>query len=563
MKSFKTKTRKLLILLTLALFTGISAQGQRVITGTVYREGKIAAGVTVEANKSSETFMTSFDGKYKITISNKCKYLRFTFIDDSRKLDIEENKNNVIDFSFDGEIPTSKKNKNVAGSNNVDLRSAGELVKNKVEDFMNNYTLYDQFYKQKDYKSCLPSWRVLYNKYPKSSVNIYIHGVAMYESLIESAKDNKTQEAFVDTLINIYEQRTKYFDQKGYVLGREGTDLLKYKLAERNRGDEHGRSEHNGDEQSRDEHIKSILKEGYGKLKESIELEQGNSEVANLVVYMQATKRLFLMGELSKEDVAGNYQILSSIIDKKLEKDKSSKRYTTAKDLVDELFRTSGAADCEALTALYTSQLDGMSNDVDALKKMLRVLDKQNCTDGTLFEKASEKLYQLDPSPEAAFNMARLFVKKNNFKQAKEYYLNAISSETDKVLLSKYYYELGLFILAKEKDYKQSCDYAKKSIANNPEYGEAYILEGDIYAQYSKFYGKNDFEHQSLYWLAVDCYTKAKRVDPNVFAKANSRINTYKQYFPDKETLFFEGFQAGQKYTIGSWINKSTITRAK
>ena len=548
MKSFKTRIRKILILLTFALFTGISAQAQRVITGTVYREGKIAAGVTVEANKSSDTFMTSFDGKYKISVSKKSKFLKFTFIDDSRKLNIEDNKNDVIDFSFDGKIPTAQKNKNLAGAGNADLRSAGDLVKGKVVDFMNNYTLYDQFYKQKNYKSCLPSWRKLYNKYPKSSVNIYIHGAAMYESFIESAKDKDTKDAYVDTLINIYEQRTKYFDQKGYVLGREGTDLLKYKLAEKNR---------------EDEQVKSILKEGYGKLKESIEIEKGNSEVANLVVYMQATKRLFLMGELSKEDVAGNYQILSGIIDENLEKDTTSERYTTAKDIVDELFRTSGAADCEALTALYTAQLDGMSNDVDALKKMLRVLDKQNCTDGTLFEKASEKLYKIDPSPEAAFNMARLFVKKNNFKQAKEYYLNAISSETDKILLSKYYYELGLFILAKEKNYRQSCDYAKKSIANNPKYGEAYILEGDIYAQYSKFYGKNDFEHQSLYWLAVDCYTKAKRVDPNVFAKANSRIKTYRQYFPDKETLFFEGFQAGQKYTIGSWINKTTTTRAK
>jgi len=548
MKSFKAKTRKLLILFTLVLITGISAQAQRVITGTVYRNGKVAAGVTVEANKSSDTFMTSFDGKYKITVGKKSKFLKFTFIDDSKKLNIEGNKSNVIDFSFDGKIPTIKKDKNTSGPVEADLRSAGELVKDKVTDFMNNYTIYDQFYKQKDYKSALPSWRILYNKYPKSSVNIYIHGVEMYESFIESAKNKDIKDAYVDTLINIYEQRTKYFDQKGYILGREGTDLLKYKLSEKNRGDKQ---------------IKSILKEGYGKLKESIDIEKDNSEVANLVVYMQATKRLFLMGELTNEDVAQNYQTISNIIDKNLEKDSSSKKYTTAKDIVDEQFRTSGAADCEALTSLYTPQLEGMSNDVDALKKMLRVLDKQNCTEGELFEKASNKLYQLDPSPEAAFNMARLFVKKNKFKQAKEYYLNAISSETDKVLLSKYYYELGLFTLIKEKDYRQSCDYAKKSIANNPNFGDAYILEGDIYAQYSKFYGKNDFEHKSLYWLAVDCYTKAKRVDPEVYAKANEKIKIYRQYFPDKETLFFQGYQAGQKYTIGSWINKTTTTRAK
>ena len=66
------------ILLTFALVavTAISAIAQRVITGTVYRDGKPAAGVTVEAHRSSDTYMTSFDGEYKIEVSDKTKYLK-------------------------------------------------------------------------------------------------------------------------------------------------------------------------------------------------------------------------------------------------------------------------------------------------------------------------------------------------------------------------------------------------------------------------------------------------------------------------------------------------------
>jgi tetratricopeptide (TPR) repeat protein len=278
---------------------------------------------------------------------------------------------------------------------------------------------------------------------------------------------------------------------------------------------------------------------------------------------MQATKRLFLMGELPKDKVAANYQKASGIINNYLKEEPDSEKYTTSKELVDALFQTSGAADCESLVALYEPQFEEISKDVDELKKMLRILERRDCTDSPLFAKASDRLYDMDPSAEAAFNMARLFVKRNQFERAKEYYNNAINAETDKELLAKYYYELGLFIFAKDHDFQKSRNLARKAIENNPNSGRAYILLGDIYAQYSKHYGETDTEHLSLYWLAVDYYQKAKRVDPEVFAQANERISTYKQYFPNKETLFFEGITDGESFKIGSWINETTTVRVK
>ncbi|WP_321288065.1 tetratricopeptide repeat protein [uncultured Sunxiuqinia sp.] len=544
MKPLLSKT--FLLTIAIVVITGFSSIAQRVIKGTVYREGEPAAGVTVEAHKSNDTFMTSFDGKYEIEADEKSKYLRFTFIDDSRKFDIEGNSSNKIDFSFDGEIPTGGATADESGD--VDLRTSQELVKAKDRDFMNNLSMYDQFYKQDDYKSAMKPWRMVYNKYPKSTLNLYIHGSNMYEYLINNTEDWDQKNAYIDSLISIYDRRIKYFNQKGYVRGRQGTDLLKFKLANENLDDDQ---------------LKSILKTGYGYLEESINLQKKESEVAVLVVFMQATKRLFIMGELPKDQVAANYQTASDIINNYLKTEPESEKYLTAKDLVDRLFQTSGAADCEALISLYEPQYDEIIQNVDDLKKMLRILDRRDCTDSELFATASEKLYDLEPSAEAAFNMARLFVKRDQFDRAKEYYQNAIKSETDKELLAKYYYELGLFIFAKENDFQKARDLARKAIQNNPNSGRAYILLGDIYAQYSKYYGESDFEHASLYWLAVDYYQKAKRVDPDVFASANEKIAIYKRYFPDKETMFFQGFQEGQSYTIGSWINETTKARVK
>ncbi len=544
MKPLFSKT----ILLTVALvaMTSLASIAQRVINGTVYRGGEPAAGVTVEAHKSNDTYMTSFDGKYEIEASDKSKYLKFTFIDDSRKLDIEGNTSNSIDFSFDGELPAKGGATKVAGE--IDLRTSQELIKAKDRDFMNNLSMYDQFYKQDDYKSALAPWRKVYSKYPKATLNLYIHGANMYDSFVNGTENWDEKNAMIDSLMSVYNRRIKYFDQKGYVRGRQGTDLLKYKL---------------GNENLDDNQLKSILKEGYGYLEEAINLEKNETEVAVLVVYMQATRRLFAMGEFPKEKVAANYQKASEIVNNYLSKEPDSEKYTTAKELLDRLFQTSGAADCEALIALYEPQFDQIAQDIDELKKMLRILDRQDCTESELFASASEKLYSMEPSAEAAFNMARLFVKRDQFDRAKEYYKNAIESETDKELLAKYYYELGLFIFAKEHNFQEARNLARKAIANNPNSGRSYILIGDIYAQYSKHYGESEFEHLTLYWLATDYYQKAKRVDPEVFTSANEKINIYKRYFPDKETMFFQGLQDGQSYKIGSWINETTKARAK
>jgi len=544
MKSLLFKTK--LLTLSLVMLMGASAYAQRVITGTVYREGKVAAGVTVEGHKSSEVFMTSFDGKYKITVDDKSKYLKFTFIDDSRKVDIENNPSNIIDFSFDGDVPAAQSaEQSEAG---VDTRTTEELVKAKVTEFMSIYTMYDQSYKQNDYKSAVGPWRVLFNKYPKSTINIYIHGANMYSSFIKSATEQATKDAYIDTLMMVYDKRMKYFDQKGFVLGRKATDYLEYQL---------------NNQDMTDDQLKTVLKTAYADLKQSIELEKNEAEPAVLVVFMQVTKRLFGMEELKKEDVAGNYEIVSNVVDANLAKDAKNEKYTQSKMMIDELFQTSGAADCEALIALYTPKFDEIAKDVDALKNMLRVLYKRDCTEGDLYARASEKLYALDPSPEAAFNMARLFMKRDDFSKAKEYYQNAISAETDKDLLSKYYYELAALTFAKEKNFQQARAYARKALENNPNFGKALILIGDLYAHYSSSYGKDDFDHRSLYWLAVDYYEKAKRVDPEVFGEANNKINTYRVYFPDQETLFFGGYQDGQTITFGSWINETSRVRAK
>lgn len=533
--------KQIFLTLTVALMVTYTAIGQRVIKGTVYREGKIAAGVTVEGQKAKAPFMTSFDGLYEINVPENCKYIKFTFIDETKKLDIEGNTSNVIDFSFDGEIPVAAEESETGAI----LKTSAELVAAQDKDFMSLITLEKQFYDQKDYKSALGPWRKLYKTYPKSTVNIYIHGINIYQNLIEGTADLKLKDLYIDTLMRVYDHRIKYFDQRGVNLGRQGKDYLQYKLTNEN---------------ITDDQRKAVLKKGYNYLDESIKLQGNESEAAVLILLMQSTRGLYGLGEFGKEKVVETYDIVSKIINTELAKVPTSDNHLTARDAIDQIFQTSGAADCEALISIYEPKFDQIASNLEDLKKMIRMLDRQKCDASPLFAKASEKLYALEPSAEAAYNMARLFVKAEQMDKAETYYKQAVDLEKDPLNLAKYYLELGQLNFQKPQVART---YLKKSIENNPSAGKAYIMVGDIYAHNSKSYGENDFERSLVFLVAVDYYNKAKRADASVEAEANQKIGTYSQYFPSKEEIFFNGLTVGQSYTLGGWIGESTTIREK
>ncbi|MCD6354711.1 MAG: hypothetical protein J7L95_04095, partial [Prolixibacteraceae bacterium] len=208
----------------------------------------------------------------------------------------------------------------------------------------------------------------------------------------------------------------------------------------------------------------------------------------------------------------------------------------------------------------YKPQFQEKSEDIDFIKSMLRRLGKANCEESELFSQATEKLYSLEPSAEAAFNMARRYLKKDDTAKAKEYYKQAMEQETDKALLATYYYEYGLFVFIKENAFAEARNYARKTLEIDPDYCEAYMLIGDIYVAASRTFKGDNFEKSTVYWLAVDYYNKARR-NNDCAIDAAQKASNIKKYFPDKEEAFFRSMQEGQTYKVGGWINETTKVR--
>jgi tetratricopeptide (TPR) repeat protein len=540
-------------LFALIVFAAInSAMAQRTIKGTVYMDGEPAAGVTVEAHKGSE-MMTSFDGKYEVTADAKSKYIKFTLMatGESKRFDLDERSVGEIDFAFTGVIPGAEGSEEEVESGDINLKSAEELLQEQDKEFMNQLSLYTEFYKQGDYASALPHWRKLATKYPKSTSNIYIHGAKMFETLADNATSDAEIDKYLNEVMKYADQRIKYFGGEGFVLGRKGTAWLKYKLDERRKTPIEG------------EELKQVMLTGYEWLNKSVDLEKKDAELPVFLLLMQTTRSLFKLGALPKETVVANYEKCNKYLTEIISKDADKDRVKNALEIqpyIESLFSTSGAADCEALINIFTPQFEEKNTDVEFIKSMLRRLRRAKCDDSELAEKATIRLYELEPSAEAAFNMAHEYLRKDDIVNAKKYYDQAISQETDTKLLASYYYERALLLYIKESKYQEARDMARKAVSLDPELCDAYMLIGDVYAASSRTFNGTNLEKSAIFWVAVDYYNKARRID-DCAADAASKASDYRKYFPNKEDAFMEGLQDGKSYKVGGWINETTTIR--
>ena len=400
-------------------------------------------------------------------------------------------------------------------------------------------SLYGEMVKQKNYKEALPSWRYIFNNAPKFQRTTYSKGVDIMRGMYHATKNKK----YIDTLMMVYDQRIKYFGvhktyNEGWILGRKGGDLFAY-----------------------NKNNMASVKEAYNIMKKSIAMGGVNTEAAVVNKTMEAGKMLVLAGELAPELVIDDYLAFMDLLKAQMEKyPKKAENVKGAIVNVENDFFAAGVADCATLSSIFTPKFEANPKDMVLINKIMKMLNRQECEDGALYAKVAEQKYKLEPSADAAHNLAKMFIKKKQFSKSKEYIAKSIALEKDAEVKADLHFKLGS-ILSMEQDYVGSKENALAAIQNKPNWGQPYLLIGRCYAAGSKDFPGKVHEKQALYWVAVDKFMKAKSVDPECAAEANKLIQTYSKYFPAKEEGFMQGLKEGETYKVGGWINETTKVR--
>ncbi len=402
-----------------------------------------------------------------------------------------------------------------------------------------NISLYAEYYDQDNYKDAWEPWLNVLNICPKASKNTYIRGERIVKHLIEQAEDKEKKHAYIDTLMKVYDLRIKHFGEKGYVLGKEGVALLKYKG-----------------------NTLEGKKQAYKALNQSVKIKGAESPIPVMVNYMNVSNQLFQAQEIEKQTFFNDYENITAVFDEKIAAQSQDQQLKSAKSQIETIFRKSGAASCSDLVELYSPKFEKNPKDSALLTKIINILDNYGCTEETFYFKVGQNYFELNPTEDFAYTLAEAAKRENQYETAIKYYKETISLTEDKEQKSIYYVELGNLFYSEFDDLQQAKEYAKKAIETNNKNGAAYMLLGNIYASVEN-YGKNELEKKAIYWLAVDYYQKAKEADSSLEEKANKQINVYRKYFPSKSTVFFYGLEEGQAYELGSWINETTTVRFK
>lgn len=399
-----------------------------------------------------------------------------------------------------------------------------------------NLSLYRDYFKQKLYDDAYKYWSIVYRTCPASSERMYVDGTSLMSNKINAAKTPELKEVYIDSLLMIYDQRIIHFGNEGAVLGRKGTDMLRYRSSD--------------------------AEALFNTLNKSIELTGNAAEAGAIASFMNAAVIMEKADKKTKEEVVEIFGKLSDILAhniSKYEGKSTQKYYISAQENVESV--AGPYLSCSILEEMAAKNYEKNKTDNAWLERIANILDKKGCTDAEIFFTIAKELHKNQPSAVSAEKMGIMSLKQKNYQTAESYFKQALEIGTDESKKYDYYLELAT-AQTSMGSFSNAKSNALKAAALKKGEGLPYLLIGDMIASSASACPNSDACLQkSIYWLAVDYYQKAKSLDASIAEKANAKIASYKKYFPDKGECFFKNITEGNEVKIDCWIQESTKAR--
>lgn len=411
------------------------------------------------------------------------------------------------------------------------------------EECMVNLSLFHESVKNKQYDEAYGFWLPVYQSRPDLNKAIYTDGTEILGHRYQQATDENVRKALRDSIMQLHDDRIKYFDEArypdAYVLGLKAMDYLTYFQED------------------------ELALPAYGWMKESVTALGAKAQITVLRKFVELSYNIYKSNtEQYGDQFLADYQLASAALEQIVAAGgKNAEPASHQKAYIDRLYAASGAADCGQMDQMYASVVAESANDIEKLGSIMKLYRRLGCTESDVYFTAAEHAHKLQPTSESAAGCAQMCIKKGDLNGALEYYKQALSMVTNDEDKADYLYRVAnVYVLL--KNYQQGAAYAQQSLDVNPEDGRCYLLMGICYAS-AKIYD-DPILARSVFWVACDMFRKAKTVDSSCATDANKLIATYSQYFPSKEDVFFhKELNDGQPFRVGGWIGKTTTCRSK
>lgn len=394
-----------------------------------------------------------------------------------------------------------------------------------------HYSLYYEDFKNQNYESALPNLRWIIQKapgYPKNDDRNYERLVEAYAGLAAEA-DGEAKSAYLDSALAVFDEAVPALTEIGAEIDQLQWTIRKGRFIQ----------EHAADMGEHTNEVPEIYAKAY---------EMAGCELDPYYV------RVVIDNEVR----AGNKDRSIELMDEAeacYHDNQETMTYIT--EVRNSLFKTP-----EERMSFLESRLEKDPANVEVASELFEIyLDLGRRDDAA---ELGTRLADMKKTARTYRMLGQLHLQDGEAETAFKYYEEALTLPGADEVRRDIVFNMGI---AQQQlgNLSRARTYFRQAIEEDPNYGQAFLAIGDLYATAVSNCGSFEREDRAVYWLAVDYYEKAKSVDPNVAAQANQKISTYRRSFPDQEALFFKGWEPGQSYSVNygcySWIGETTRVR--
>jgi tetratricopeptide (TPR) repeat protein len=226
---------------------------------------------------------------------------------------------------------------------------------------------------------------------------------------------------------------------------------------------------------------------------------------------------------------------------------RDAERYSKAKGNIETVFVA--IADCADMVPVLDAAVAADAENMDLKQKVLRLLNKKECTDNDLFLPVATSVYSVEPSAPAAYAIGIGFAKSSELDSSFKYMEDAVNRCEDCSEKLTYLLKTGQIASAMGRT-STARNYARQVLEIDAENADAYMLIGDAIAGSSSACDDGALGGRSVFWVASDYYARAKRMNAELAELADKKMANMAKQFPTVDDIFTYGKQAGGSFTV-------------
>lgn len=438
-----------------------------------------------------------------------------------------------------------------AGAQNPCLKWTESPRQDEAEEA---HVLYRQFLKNENFDEAFKYWQKAYELAPAADGQRpfhYMDGRDFYMRMFQKESDEAKKKEYAATILRLYDEQIQCYGNENLIYGLKVYDMF------------------------------YNLRSPYPQLLETLKMavQKGGDNTAYTVLepYAHVLAFQFKNKQMSLEEARSAHIRINEIADHNIANNAEyGPYYQQAKDrftpvlgeVEGELF------DCVFFKKKFEPMFRAAPDDYEAMKYYYNKMIQQGCPETdplvaeikTSFETIvarinAEKLavfYTENPGAHA-----KALYDEGKYTQALDKYEEAIQKEeskgaqADNEALASYYFSMASIVGRKLDRYSAAREHALKAARLRPNWGQPYLLIGDLYAETSSSCGGEAWDHHIAVLAAIEKYAYARSVDSAVADEANEKIARYSRFKPQSEEAFMRGVQEGASVKVNCWIGET------